>query len=459
MKKQVATLLTTQDLKLRKISIQEGKEVKIGLDKVNELEINPSLIVKDLGEFKWIDEIFWLRDLSGQCYRVKNYIGQNGNVPLLNGDCVSFLINGKYLEYTLIIIDEPIQQFVPDLPQDSDFEFVKPSITCVLCQEIFYRPVQINPCNHCFCGYCITQIIKLIKKCPICEKPIFSVTNVFVFDQLTKYYLSKSPKCEQVDQRQALYDSDNMFLKGNKNFEMDSDDERQDYSCLMGILPYQRLIIQQQIQEQYILAQDLNRLECKSCKEEYNNYRCEIQQKHEKCCKYMIPARELSSTENQKLKLFCQLCKGYRCKYYYNNSTCFYNRNFNSLVQWAKFDYIRIIPSVIHSQILKEMDGLVIKFIIDDSMFTKVDKGTFYYESSYTSKENYKELLDYETPLCNKCFELVYSQMIIKYFEVDRMDSLVGKPDCPHAFQCYKILYNDDKEHAEEYNHYCKRQI
>ena len=50
------------------------------------------------------------------------------------------------------------------------------------------------------------------------------------------------------------------------------------------------------------------------------------------------------------------------------------------------------------------MNGLLTKFIIDDSMFTKVDKGTFYYETSYTSKENYKELLDYETVNLNNLF-------------------------------------------------------
>ena len=78
------------------------------MDKVNELEINPSLIVKDIAELKWNDVGVWMRDLSGLCYRVKNNIGRSGNVPLLNGDCVSFLINGKYMEYTFIITDEPI---------------------------------------------------------------------------------------------------------------------------------------------------------------------------------------------------------------------------------------------------------------------------------------------------------------------------------------------------------------
>uniref|UniRef100_A0A0N4Z208 N-acetylgalactosaminide beta-1,3-galactosyltransferase n=1 Tax=Parastrongyloides trichosuri TaxID=131310 RepID=A0A0N4Z208_PARTI len=70
-------------------------------------------------------------------------------------------------------------------------DFNEKSITCSICLDILYDPVNIE-CDHCFCKYCIQYAINLNDHCPICRQkivndPIFNlVIKKFIIDSIEK---------------------------------------------------------------------------------------------------------------------------------------------------------------------------------------------------------------------------------------------------------------------------------
>lgn len=52
-------------------------------------------------------------------------------------------------------------------------KILKDQITCSLCLEIMHVPVAIHPCNHHFCGSCLTALVKSKQEnCVQCRKTI-----------------------------------------------------------------------------------------------------------------------------------------------------------------------------------------------------------------------------------------------------------------------------------------------
>jgi len=50
---------------------------------------------------------------------------------------------------------------------------IKEQITCPMCLEIMFIPVAVHPCNHRFCGSCLTSLVKSKKsECIKCRKQI-----------------------------------------------------------------------------------------------------------------------------------------------------------------------------------------------------------------------------------------------------------------------------------------------
>eukprot|EP00826_Nyctotherus_ovalis_P064503 TRINITY_DN9463_c0_g1_i18.p4 TRINITY_DN9463_c0_g1~~TRINITY_DN9463_c0_g1_i18.p4 ORF type:complete len:209 (-),score=75.27 TRINITY_DN9463_c0_g1_i18:192-818(-) len=42
---------------------------------------------------------------------------------------------------------------------------------CPVCMQLYYKPAM-TPCSHCFCLLCLTQLVELETKCPLCRTPI-----------------------------------------------------------------------------------------------------------------------------------------------------------------------------------------------------------------------------------------------------------------------------------------------
>ena len=55
----------------------------------------------------------------------------------------------------------------------------------------------------------------------------------------------------------------------------------------------------------------------------------------------------------------------------YDHTACAYSRSFSSLLDWVQFEYLDFIPYAIYEQLQKELNGMLIKLIIYDIMFSR----------------------------------------------------------------------------------------
>lgn len=71
---------------------------------------------------------------------------------------------------------------------------LKDQITCPLCQQIMVYPVITQPCNHRFCGPCLTAYVNSRKgQCAICRKELVSAARDSNFSAIIDDYIRSHP--------------------------------------------------------------------------------------------------------------------------------------------------------------------------------------------------------------------------------------------------------------------------
>lgn len=78
---------------------------------------------------------------------------------------------------------------------NNDFaQSIKEQITCSFCYEIMCVPVSIQPCNHRFCGGCLTELVNSKKDtCIQCRKEITTAVRDAAFSSIIEDYLKTHP--------------------------------------------------------------------------------------------------------------------------------------------------------------------------------------------------------------------------------------------------------------------------
>lgn len=104
---------------------------------------------------------------------------------------------------------------------------LKDQITCPMCLEIMFIPVTVHPCNHKFCGSCLTTLVQSKKtECIKCRKSITTAQRDSSFNSIIDNYLKAHPeekrtKEEEDDLRKAnIFGADTVdvcFLVTGKN--------------------------------------------------------------------------------------------------------------------------------------------------------------------------------------------------------------------------------------------------
>ena len=77
---------------------------------------------------------------------------------------------------------------------------------CPICMQLFYQPAY-TPCKHLFCLECITQVLELEQRCPLCRTDIPSefvpkVDAVYNANLIKKFQLQMKTREEEIKKRE-----------------------------------------------------------------------------------------------------------------------------------------------------------------------------------------------------------------------------------------------------------------
>ncbi|XP_053738155.1 E3 ubiquitin-protein ligase rnf8 isoform X1 [Synchiropus splendidus] len=81
-------------------------------------------------------------------------------------------------------------------------EVLENELQCIICSEFLIEAVTLN-CAHSFCSYCISQWRKKKDECPICRRPIVSLTRCLALDNCINGMVDKL-SLEMKTRRQTL---------------------------------------------------------------------------------------------------------------------------------------------------------------------------------------------------------------------------------------------------------------
>ncbi|KAM3132597.1 hypothetical protein pb186bvf_015269 [Paramecium bursaria] len=408
-------LLTCSDTrqKYKKIELFKDLKVLIGLNDDCRLELQEDKIKLNMAMIEHKFNSFLLQSLSDCCYYKGQCIQKDSIIILRENDILEFWYYNYVWQYQFDFVkSSPSKNRDSQLKSiiQADNGFLEKTLQCGICFEILQRPVQIQ-CNHSFCGHCLSYQMNYQFKCPTCRSEIKSITIIKSLDKLSRVYLRKHPEKAKSLELQQMYEQQNRFY--NKQYKVDS----------------------------YISQEDLEQVQqpqCKSCSSKYNDYVCLPGQQHVQCCNYLLPIRHLSAVENTFYKMFCQVCKIYSCRHYYQTE-CSADWSL-SLQDWILGIQLGLYSQVFLHQVLQDkiqeyLKGLTFDYILNFVIRDCVQKLQFYLEGSQKQMiSNRNELLLVESPLCIHCMNEALFQMILKFFELNKMAQ--GLQNCQHGIHC-----------------------
>ena len=66
-----------------------------------------------------------------------------------------------------------------------------------------YSPVSVQPCNHRFCGACVTELVEAKKEqCITCRKNMTSAVRDSIFNSIVEDYLKNHPEEKRSDKEE-----------------------------------------------------------------------------------------------------------------------------------------------------------------------------------------------------------------------------------------------------------------
>ena len=96
---------------------------------------------------------------------------------------------------------------------DDGFEKLKENLKCLVCYDIFYKPVSLVPCSHVFCAGCFSEWNK--PTCPCCRQSVLMVVDApKVITNMIDDYLEKYPAEKKTAQEKARLDKRDKVKRG-----------------------------------------------------------------------------------------------------------------------------------------------------------------------------------------------------------------------------------------------------
>ncbi|XP_029018394.1 E3 ubiquitin-protein ligase CHFR [Betta splendens] len=79
------------------------------------------------------------------------------------------------------------------------------TLTCVICQDLLYDCVSLQPCMHVFCAACYSGWMERSSLCPTCRCPVERIRKNHILNNLVEAYLTQHPeKCRSEEDLKSM---------------------------------------------------------------------------------------------------------------------------------------------------------------------------------------------------------------------------------------------------------------
>uniref|UniRef100_A0A8C9SW88 E3 ubiquitin-protein ligase CHFR n=1 Tax=Scleropages formosus TaxID=113540 RepID=A0A8C9SW88_SCLFO len=79
------------------------------------------------------------------------------------------------------------------------------SLTCIICQDLLYDCVSLQPCMHTFCAACYSGWMERSSLCPTCRCPVDRIRKNHILNNLVEAYLLQHPeKCRSKEDLKSM---------------------------------------------------------------------------------------------------------------------------------------------------------------------------------------------------------------------------------------------------------------
>ncbi|CAL9708662.1 unnamed protein product [Knipowitschia caucasica] len=83
------------------------------------------------------------------------------------------------------------------------------SLTCIICQDLLYDCVSLQPCMHTFCAACYSGWMERSSLCPTCRCPVERIRKNHILNNLVEAYLTQHPEKARSEEDTKIMDSRN----------------------------------------------------------------------------------------------------------------------------------------------------------------------------------------------------------------------------------------------------------
>ncbi|KAK3514904.1 hypothetical protein QTP70_034585, partial [Hemibagrus guttatus] len=107
-------------------------------------------------------------------------------------------------------VGEPHTPAVPpksgkDGGEGSKADKMEESLTCIICQDLLYDCVSLQPCMHTFCAACYSGWMERSSLCPTCRCPVERIRKNHILNNLVEAYLLQHPeKCRSEEDMRSM---------------------------------------------------------------------------------------------------------------------------------------------------------------------------------------------------------------------------------------------------------------
>lgn len=106
-----------------------------------------------------------------------------------------------------------------------DDEKLSEHVMCHLCRQCLYKCAVIEPCQHNFCGACLSEWMVKNRECPVCIEEILKVERLQIVDDVVESFLLNHPQWRRSAQEYQIMDEKDKLKTGELSSTKDK------YNC------------------------------------------------------------------------------------------------------------------------------------------------------------------------------------------------------------------------------------
>ncbi|XP_051922959.1 E3 ubiquitin-protein ligase CHFR isoform X1 [Hippocampus zosterae] len=89
--------------------------------------------------------------------------------------------------------------------EETKTDKMEESLTCIICQDLLYDCVSLQPCMHTFCAACYSGWMERSSFCPTCRCPVERIRKNHILNNLVEAYLIQHPdKCRSEEDVKSM---------------------------------------------------------------------------------------------------------------------------------------------------------------------------------------------------------------------------------------------------------------